>query len=75
MPRAHMKSIVALVLRAVLWVLFIVAPGGVFLLPLLVGDAVARRKRAAAQNPVDAASSVQMGSTVDPPLAAPASGH
>jgi hypothetical protein len=31
--------------RAILWVLFIVAPGGVFLLPLLIGDAVARRKR------------------------------
>jgi hypothetical protein len=30
-----------------LWVVFIVAPGGVFLLPLLVGDAMARRKKAA----------------------------
>jgi hypothetical protein len=29
-----------------LWIVFIVAPGGVFLLPLLVGDAMARRKKA-----------------------------
>ncbi|HEX7670019.1 MAG TPA: hypothetical protein VF395_10565 [Polyangiaceae bacterium] len=31
--------------RAILWVLLVIAPGGVFLLPLLVGDAVARRKQ------------------------------
>ncbi len=36
-----------LVIRAVLWVLMVIAPGGVFLLPLLVGDEVARRRREA----------------------------
>jgi len=36
--------------RIVLWIIMIVAPGGVFLLPFLVGDAVAqRRRREAAQ--------------------------
>jgi hypothetical protein len=31
--------------RIVLWIIMIVAPGGVFLLPFLVGDAVAQRRR------------------------------
>ncbi|HEX4338193.1 MAG TPA: hypothetical protein VH062_19930 [Polyangiaceae bacterium] len=31
--------------RALLWIVMVVAPGGVFLLPLLVGDAVARRRK------------------------------
>ena len=43
--RAHRKVTVAFVVRALLWVIMIVAPGGIFLLPLLVGDSVARRRR------------------------------
>jgi hypothetical protein len=31
--------------RALLWIAFIVVPGGVFLLPLLLGDAALRRKK------------------------------
>jgi hypothetical protein len=45
MRSAHVTSTVTAFVRAILWVLLVVAPGGVFLLPLLVGDAVARRKR------------------------------
>lgn len=45
MRSAHVTSIVTAFVRAILWVLLVVAPGGVFLLPLLLGDAVARRKR------------------------------
>jgi hypothetical protein len=40
------KSTVAFFVRALLWIVLIVAPGGVLLLPFLVGDEVARRKRA-----------------------------
>lgn len=41
--------------RALLWIVFIVAPGGVLLLPLLVGGTLARRKKAAAVVKVDVA--------------------
>ncbi|HVU00658.1 MAG TPA: hypothetical protein VHE30_02870 [Polyangiaceae bacterium] len=64
----------AAVVRALLWLLFIVAPGGVFLLPLLVGDAVARRKRQQASKP-KGTDLVTSGVPVDPPIAAPVSGH
>jgi hypothetical protein len=37
---------VGIVVRAILWVVLIVAPGGIFLLPLLAGDAMARKRRA-----------------------------
>jgi hypothetical protein len=47
--------------RAILWVLFIVAPGGVFLLPLLIGDAVARRKREEKPGAVGLASGLASG--------------
>jgi hypothetical protein len=36
--------------RALLWIAFIVVPGGVFLLPLLLGDAALRRKKLDAQS-------------------------
>lgn len=46
---------VALIVRAILWVLLIVAPGGILLLPLLVGDAAMRRRKRESQPPaVDA---------------------
>jgi hypothetical protein len=48
------KSIVAFVVRALLWILLIVAPGGVLLLPFLVGDEMARRKRAQRDSKPDA---------------------
>jgi len=45
---------VALFVRALLWLLLIVAPGGIFLLPFLVGDAVARRRKEhSADKPAD----------------------
>jgi hypothetical protein len=76
MRRAHRETIVAVVVRAILWVLLIVAPGGVFLLPLLLGDAVARRKREEAGKRAERTDGVsKVTHTVDPQLAAPASGH
>jgi hypothetical protein len=68
---------VSFVIRALLWVLLIVAPGGVFLLPLLVGDAMARRKRDVGDDGRSAGTttSVHTVDSVDPRLAAPASGH
>lgn len=39
------EPIVAMIVRALLWTLLVIAPGGVLLLPLLVGDAMAQRKK------------------------------
>jgi hypothetical protein len=50
-----MKGIVASVLRALLWIVVLVAPGGLFLLPLLVGDAMVQRKRRAQDSVPDGA--------------------
>ena len=44
--RAHVSLAVPAFVRVLLWIVFIVVPGGVLLLPLLVRDAMARRKKA-----------------------------
>jgi len=60
---------VPLILRGLLWLLIVLAPGGMLLLPLLVGDAVAQRRKRAAQDSLAGVASVQPMAT---PL--PASG-
>jgi hypothetical protein len=57
--RAHVE-VVGFMGRAILWILLIVAPGGVFLLPLLVGDSVVRRRRkeAAAKKAAEASTAI-----------------
>jgi hypothetical protein len=50
MAHAHRRGIVPLIVRALLWTLLVLAPGGVLLLPLLVGDALTQRKKRDAQD-------------------------
>lgn len=61
-------------IRVILWVLLVVAPGGVFLLPLLVGDAVAKRKRDAKAEPGKAPTAAAPV-RANPGLPAPAGGE
>jgi len=67
-----MKAVVvAGFVRVILWVLLVIAPGGIFLLPLLLGDAMARRRRVPQESIADVGSVV---ARVDP-VATPVSGR
>jgi hypothetical protein len=39
------RTLVAFVVRVLLWLLLLIAPGGILLLPIVLGDAVVRRRK------------------------------